>query len=78
MKNYTLCDYEECPLKDQCARYLPGLDRKEIIHFAWIPYNEGKKKCPFFEPYEDAAIDENFIENILKKIKEKDDAKDAD
>jgi hypothetical protein len=46
-KNYTLCDYKECPLKEKCARYLEDLDRTKTNHFGTIPYNHEKNECNF-------------------------------
>jgi hypothetical protein len=46
--NCTLCDFKECPLKEDCARYLEDLDKTNTNHFAFMPYSEAKKKCNFF------------------------------
>lgn len=64
-KNYTLCDFGKCVLKDKCARYLEGLDRAKTVHFATMPYKNGK--CSFFVPLsEDDIIDK--INNFLNPL----------
>lgn len=57
-KNYTLCDFSECPLKEKCARYLEGLDRTKTDHFGNYPFKNGK--CNYFEPFTE--------DDIIKKV----------
>lgn len=62
MKNYTLCDFSECPLKGNCWRFLADLDRTKVVHFAVMPYK--KDKCNFFEP----LTEDDLIERVQRVI----------
>jgi hypothetical protein len=53
--NNILCDHK-CPLHENCARYLEGIDRSKTFHVDPVPYKDGK--CFLFTPLtEDDVID---------------------
>lgn len=44
----TLCEGADCPIKEECARYLPDLNRLNTLHFDPIPFNHKSNKCGQF------------------------------
>ena len=62
-RTYTMCDDHNCPLKDNCWRYLEEIDKTKTDHFAFSPYKKGK--CNFHEP----LTEDDLIERVTNFIK---------
>lgn len=56
MSKYVLCSGEGCPLKDDCGRYLPDMDKTKVNHFDPIPYRNGG--CNFYIKFEPDVFNE--------------------
>jgi hypothetical protein len=41
----TLCDFEQCPVKDTCAFFCPTMDKTKTRHWGIYPYEIRKGKC---------------------------------
>lgn len=60
----TLCEGTNCPIKEDCGRYLPGLVRTNTLHFDPIPYNHHFNKCGQYVKFEPDIFRElNIITN---------------
>jgi hypothetical protein len=69
MSKYTLCSGEGCPIKEDCGRYLPGLDKTKVNHFSPVPYKDGK--CSFYVKFEPDVFKELTSHNNYEEKRDR-------
>jgi hypothetical protein len=52
MPDITMCDTQDCPLKDTCYRFTATPSEYRQSYFLGDPRGEDKKECSYYAPIE--------------------------
>jgi hypothetical protein len=64
MPDITMCEGNDCPLKEKCYRFTAIESITHQSYFSSPPYDSKKENCEYF--WEDTLFQEEFMTKVTK------------